>query len=278
MIDYLVIGHLTCDLLPDGSSAAGGTALYAAVTAARLGLRAGILSAARPADLPALPDRISLALSPSPSTSRFENRYGPTGRSQWLHAVGAPISLADLPTSWHAAPIVHLGPVLHECALDLVAAFPNALVGVTPQGWMRDWAALTPAPVRRIPWRPDPRLLRQIDALVLSIEDLDGDEALALDYARHCSLLALTRGAAGAILFVAGKPHIIAPFPAVERDPTGAGDVFAAALLVGLRELGDPREAAAFAAAVAACAVEGPGISAIPTRATALARMQSDTR
>jgi sugar/nucleoside kinase (ribokinase family) len=85
--------------------------------------------------------------------------------------------------------------------------------------------------------------------------------------------VAVTRGARGSTLYIAGEPHQIDALPAVERDPTGAGDVFAAALLVRLRETGDPLQAASFASAVAACAIEGPGARAVPTRAEALARM-----
>jgi ATP-dependent Clp protease ATP-binding subunit ClpA len=53
---------------------------------------------------------------------------------------------------------------------------------------------------------------------------------------------------------------------AIERDPTGAGDVFAAAFLIQLGETGDALEAARFAACVAAGSVEGRGASQIPTR------------
>jgi sugar/nucleoside kinase (ribokinase family) len=55
-------------------------------------------------------------------------------------------------------------------------------------------------------------------------------------------------------------------FPAVEVDPTGAGDVFAAAFLVRLQETEDPVQAARFANAVASFCVEGPGVAGIPTR------------
>jgi hypothetical protein len=43
-VDYLIIGHLTRDLLPSGSRL-GGTAAYSALTARALGLRVGILTA-----------------------------------------------------------------------------------------------------------------------------------------------------------------------------------------------------------------------------------------
>jgi sugar/nucleoside kinase (ribokinase family) len=275
--DYLLLGHVTRDVLPDGTTAPGGTSLYSALTAHRLGQRVAVVSA--PAELPAdWPAAIAVAFHPSPSPPTFENRYTPQGRQQILHAASEAITLADIPLEWRAAPVVHLGPVLGETPEHFVSLFPNALLGVTPQGWMRSWHPLLPSVISYRPWQPDPALLKRIDLLVLSIEDVKGDVALVAEYARHCALVALTQGARGATLFRHGEPHAIAAFPVIEREPTGAGDVFAAALLVRLHETGDPIAAAHFAACVAAGSVEGAGASAIPTRAEAERRMAAEGR
>jgi pfkB family carbohydrate kinase len=275
--DYLLLGHFTRDVLTDGTTAPGGTSLYASSAAQRLGRRVAVVSA--PAELP--PDllkTIAVAFHPSPTPPTFENQYTPQGRRQILHAASEPIALADIPLDWRAAPIVHLGPVLGETPEDLAYAFPGALLGVTPQGWMRAWGSDLPGLVSYRPWCPAEDLLRRIDALVLSIEDVKGDAALVSGWARHCRLVALTHGANGATLFIAGQPHHVDAFPAIERDPTGAGDVFAAALLVHLYETGDPLEAARFAACVAAGSVEGRGTSRIPSRAEAEDRLRSEEK
>ncbi len=264
--DYLLLGHFTRDVLPDRTTVPGGTSLYAALTAHRLGRHVAVVSA--PAELPdGWPADIAMVFHPSPTPPTFENRYTAAGREQTLHTASAPITLAAIPPDWHAAPLVHLGPVLGETPEELVFAFPDALIGVTPQGWMRTWDEPLPGPVIYRPWRPAPGVLARIDALVLSIEDVRGDEALAASYAIDCPLVAITRGAGGATLFVRGTPHEIPAFAATERDPTGAGDVFAATLFARLHETGDPLAAAHFAAYVAALSVEGAGISRIPTRA-----------
>jgi sugar/nucleoside kinase (ribokinase family) len=264
--DYLLLGHFTRDVLPDGSTTPGGTAMYAALTAHRLGNRVAVVSAEAP--LPAdWPPEIQLAYTERLAAPVFENRYTPAGREQILHAAGGEIVLDDVPQEWRAAPVIHLGPVAAETPASLAQAFPGALIGMTPQGLMREWREPLPGPVLYRPWRPSPDLLHHIDALVLSIEDIHGDESLARDYARHCPLVALTRGAAGAVLFIEGQAHPVAACPANEIDPTGAGDVFAAALFVRLCETGDPIESADFAACVAGRSVEGRGSSAIPSRA-----------
>jgi len=270
--DYLVLGHITHDLLPDTTTRPGGTALYAAVTARRLGLQTAVLTAAAelPDDLIATGSVVSL---PSDVTSTFENRYTRGIRYQWLHAAARPLDLAELPASWRFAPIVHLGPVLHECPLEMIHAFPGALIGVTPQGWLREWHDPLPAPTKYTPWWPAADLLRHISLLVLSSEDIVGDRAPAEYYAHNCRLVVLTQGAQGATLYIRGVPQHIPPQPTTEVDPTGAGDIFAAAMLVRLYETGNPVMAAHFASVVAAAAVEGPGVQYIPSRAEVLRRM-----
>lgn len=264
-LDYLMLGHITRDVLPDRSTTPGGTSLYAALTAHHLGLRAGIVSA--PAALPAhWPASIQLAFHDSPTPPTFENIYTPQGRKQILHTASEPITLSAIPAEWRAATVVHLGPVLAETPEALVFAFPHSLLGVTPQGWMRRWDVPLPGPVIYTPWQPAPAVLARIDALVLSIEDVRGDEELPRSYAQHCPLVAVTRGVAGATLYLNGEPYHIPAFAAAERDPTGAGDVFAATLFVRLSETKDALAAARYAAYVAALSVEGVGISTIPER------------
>ena len=264
-LDYLLLGHFTRDVLPDRTTVPGGTSLYAALTAHQLGCKVGVVSAR--AELPGdWPAAIQLAFHQSPTPPTFENIYTPEGRQQILHTASLPITLGSIPPDWRVAPVVHLGPILGETPEELVFAFPGALLGVTPQGWMRRWDEPLPGPVIYRPWRPEPQVLERIDALVLSIEDVRGDAELAASYARHCGLVALTHGAHGATLFVAGEPHHIPAYLADEHDPTGAGDVFAASFFTRLHETRKPLEAARYAAYVAATSVEGSGTSHIPSR------------
>jgi sugar/nucleoside kinase (ribokinase family) len=79
-------------------------------------------------------------------------------------------------------------------------------------------------------------------------------------------VLVVTQGARGCTVFVNGKhaQH----FPALPRtqvDPTGAGDVFAAAFFIHLYETQDPWTSARFANQVAAISVTRPGLDGVPT-------------
>jgi sugar/nucleoside kinase (ribokinase family) len=60
-------------------------------------------------------------------------------------------------------------------------------------------------------------------------------------------------------------------------DPTGAGDVFLAALMVAWLLTGELATARAlrFAAAAGSCAVEGAGLVGVPTRVQVAARLHS---
>ena len=77
----------------------------------------------------------------------------------------------------------------------------------------------------------------------------------------------VTAGASGALLYVNGERYEVRPRRTREVDPTGAGDVFAAAFLVHYQRHADPWEAAEAATCAASLSVEGEGWSAIPDAA-----------
>jgi len=266
--DLLVIGHVTCDLLADGTSRLGGTALYAAVTAARLGYRAAVYTAAGP-ELDLSPLRavagVEVVCRPAPSTTVFANRYSAGRRRQFLLGRAAEITPEDLPPAWQATRLVLLGAVAQEVAPSWAGLFPRATVAACLQGWLRAWDDA--GRVSFSPWKEAKCWLPAFASAFLSLEDVGGRRARALAFARHCPLLILTEGAQGATLYEQGRPRQVLPFRAQEVDPTGAGDVFAAAFLLRLAEGESPSAAARFAAAAAALSVQGPGIESIPDRA-----------
>lgn len=278
MIDYLAIGHICADLQPDGSIRLGGTAFFAALAARRLGLRAAILTACAPDfDLSALPSDLPVIRQSSPATTIFENRYTAEGRIQRLHAQGAAINVDRdrLPSTWQHPAIVHLAPIMQEVPHEAAAHFPAALVGATPQGWLRsvqpsrvvttDPTALVSLPVARL------------NAVVLSEEDVQGDEALVRMFAHRAPLVVLTRAERGATVFVQNRAIDVPAFPAHVADPTGAGDVFAAAFFAALRTSTNPASAARWACAAASIAIEAVGIDRAPTMAQVEQRLSIRT-
>ena len=265
--DFLVIGHITKDLVEGGGFTIGGTVTYASLTARNLGMRTALLTSAGPdLDGLALFDGISLHRLPSPYTTAFQNLYPDGTRVQYVRAVAGSIEPEAIPSPWRQAKIVHLGPLTQEMPADIVNAFEDALIGVTPQGWMRRWSS--DGRVYPKAWDDAEKVLARADVLVFSEEDVARDQRVIDAYAELARIMVVTQSRRGAILYLQGKPCCRFPaFVAQEVDPTGAGDVFAAAFLVRLHETGDPEEATHFANCVASFCIEQPGWHGIPTRA-----------
>lgn len=261
----MAIGHVTKDLLPDGGYSIGGTATYASLTAQRLGVKVGVLtSVPTDLDLSQALRGIEVHSVPSALATTFENIYQGHTRRQFVHGLASPLQPAHLPAAWRGAPIVLLCPLVGELGLDWLGVFPKSLVGVTPQGWMRQWDEQ--GLVRHRAWSEAQQILAGVDVLVFSEEDVARDTALIREYSRLVRIAVVTRGWQGATVFWNGNPRQFPAYRAREVDQTGAGDVFAAAFLIRLRETGDPYLAAPFANCAASFAIEGPGTTTIPTR------------
>ncbi|MCS7002206.1 MAG: PfkB family carbohydrate kinase [Dehalococcoidia bacterium] len=263
----MCLGHVTRDIVGDGW-VLGGSVTFAALTAKALGVSVAVVTSANPADLDGRLT-VPVVIVPAAATTTFHNVYGPDGRRQRLLARAAPLSVDAMPTAWRSAPIVHLAPLAGELSPTSSAAFPRSLVVVSAQGWLRAWDR--DGVVRFRPWPPEWRL-DGARVVVISREDVNGDERLADPIVAGVELAIITRGADGALLRWAGREHIISAYPAREVDPTGAGDVFTAAFAIRLVETDDPLEAADFASAAASLAVTAPGATGIPTRAQVAAR------
>lgn len=262
--DYLLIGNITQDITPNGL-VMGGTATYSAITAHRLGWRVGVVSRVGPdVDIAGRLPGIEVHAVPSACTTTYENVYHGNVRTQWVRAIADPLTLDDVPLAWRRASIVHLGPLTQEFEPELARAFPGVLVGATPQGWLRQWDAQGRVSAKPLP-RPHEQL-RGIQALVFSPEDVAHDTAAMMELVQAVPLAVITHAQEGAVVYTADGPRALPARPATVVDPTGAGDVFAAAFFIRLAERNDPFEAAAFANSVASFSIEGFGTEGIPTR------------
>lgn len=252
-IEYLVIGHITRDVTPEGYTP-GGTVTYSGRIAQALGLETAILTSARPDyEMDSFLEGISIKSIPAEADSVFDNIYQGNERVQILHSRAETIMAADVPAEWQGAPVVHLGPLTNEVDPNIIDLFPNSMVGLTPQGWMRRWDESGRVTARSFP--AEERLLRCATATVISEEDLLDDEMLSR-YIEWSNILVMTRNYAGCTVFIDNNKHQI-PAPSIELvEPTGAGDIFAAAFFVRLWQSGgDPITAAEWANHVAAHSV-----------------------
>lgn len=273
-IDFLAIGTVTRDIATADPSATdyvlGGTVSFAAVTAARLGRRPVVLTrAGDDIELSVLSGLADLHVLPCANTTTFANLYSSDGRVQYCYTPSPPIAAVDIPPQLRAPHIALLGPLVNEVRSEVASIFDSdTIVAAVPQGWMRRWDE--EGRVYPTPWRDMAQILPHLDALILSIEDIDGDLRQVEEFLEYVALVVITEYRDGSTIY-RRKPDSeieivpIPPRPANEVDPTGAGDIFATAFLLRLDETGDPFDAARYANVTASFGVEGQGVTGIPS-------------
>lgn len=260
-MDFVAVGHLTHDRQPDGSLRPGGAAYYASVTACHLGAHAAVVTSVGQ-DYIARQELESLGIllhdNPGTATTTFENRYRDGQREQHVLSLANPITQPI-----RAADVLFFGPVMQEVSVaqrkDAMPPHRVCVAGL--QGWMRQVSAdglVYPVDL------PDNSAFAAFDALFVSEADfrtdaLGGAQALS----RVAPIVALTQGSRGSLVFVDGVSHPIQPYPAIERDPTGAGDVYAACFACALANECTALDAAEQASRLAARSVEQPGAVAL---------------
>jgi hypothetical protein len=261
--EYLILGHITQDLI-EGGSRPGGTALYSGILAQRLGTRVGLITS-YPEEHP-LEDLTGMKVinQPSRKWTTFSNLYGAAGREQYLLTRAVDLDYALVPEDWQDVKIIHLGPVAGELQPTTRVGFPHSAVAYSLQGWLRDWDQDGLVYYRPLPDLPP--VFSEKSAAFVSLEDL-GYNRKPVDVLRRIfPLLALTKGSEGAEIYLGDETVLIPSEPVREIDPTGAGDIFAAAFMVYWIIQGRTiQEAGRLAARLASLSVTRKGLEGIPS-------------
>jgi hypothetical protein len=265
--DYVAVGHVTIDVLEDGSRVPGGTVLFSALQAARLGCRSLIVTAGVPSEIESLlapySGELELRVLAAPETTTLETVGAGDERSQRVIAWAGPVEPREQPD----AEILHLAPVAQE--LPSRWSGGSDFRGLTPQGLLRRWSPEAPeialAPV-------DAGALDRVgrcDAIVIGAREREAAASLIEAAVEQGALVAITDGPRAGTLLLAGGGQLAAPVRALEGplDDLGAGDVYAAAMFVELAGGSPPATVSAFAAAAAAERMTGRGAQAVGTRA-----------
>jgi 1D-myo-inositol 3-kinase len=193
-------------------------------------------------------------------TTAFVDDYRAGERRERVEAVAPPIEPADLQGSYEVGVACGIcgevpTPTLHrlrQVSGVVIADAQSILRAIGPGSEVR----LDP---------PDPAALACLDVLKASRAE---SRVLDVDALRRTLTLVLTDGPRGCRVLRAGDELRIEAYPAVEQDPTGAGDCFLAGLAAGISR-GLPREKAArIGAFLGARAVEHVGVPRL-TRAEA---------
>jgi sugar/nucleoside kinase (ribokinase family) len=280
--DYVTVGHVTVDVIAaDGSRRPGGGAFYSALQAARLGLRALIVTQGSSREIEALlaPYRAELALRilPAPATTTLETSWSGDVRSQRMLAWAGPI-LEQVAVDTQ---ILHVAPVAREITQAAWRGHAD-FVGLTPQGLARAWGEIGETGGKIVP-APLPGDRQSLDALipdgckavVVSEQERAACAPLLDAAATAGAVLAITAGAGATSVQPPGgeTTRVQAPPVTNPRDDLGAGDVFAAAFFIALHEGHSPKRAAAYGNAAAAIRISGVGADAIGDRSAIEARL-----
>jgi len=273
--DYVIVGHICADIQPDGSVTLGGTAYYSAMAMAKLGWRTGILTRGRydcvidGRTVPSLDlgdDRIQIVVEQAEWPTFFVNDYSSGRRTQQITRWAGPIDLAGLPPAWRSARVLHLGPIAQEIDVRQMSGINPRFLGITPQGWMRDWPRSTGGKVQGVHLRLPREFVNLVDAIVVNDEEFVQSRDTVEAIGRH-GFGIVTLGSEGAQAFTPGGLISSPAFPLPVSDLTGAGDVFTAAFFYRISEAGATPEAALrFANAAAGLSISGLAATEIPTR------------
>jgi hypothetical protein len=290
--DYTTLGHVTVDVMADGSRRPGGGAFYSALQAARLGLRTLIITQGSPGELEEMlaPFAGELALrirSAACSTVLATSRAGAERRQRLLSWAGEMAADVEIDTA-----ILHLAPVARETPSRWRGQ--GAFVGLTPQGLTRAWPPHG-GEMRQVPLDPS-HLPASCDAIVLGERErascasllcatddrptsASPDAGLPRGQPSRAAgpVIAVTAAGAATELHIPGADVAMVRAPLVDDviDDLGAGDVFAAAFFIALHEGADPQQAARVGHAAAAVRIGAYGPDAIGHRAQIEARMSA---
>ncbi len=270
--DFVTIGHFAIDRTPGGEML-GGSVLYAALAASKLGSHAAILtrgnldglSAELRHQLEEIAGSVDLLVQSSRESTCFTNVEVAGRRSQTLHSWAGVIDLNGLPPAWRTASILHIAPVAQEVDPRQINLLGPGYLGITPQGWMRQWEHERSGKVSPAPLRLPPDFIARTNSLVISSEEYLTGREIYEKIGRH-GLSVVTRGSSGATAIDRGMTIEAPNYRQRVDDTTGAGDIFAATLF-RMRATGSSTiESLRYAAAMAALSVTREGLTGIPTR------------
>ena len=263
-LPLLLVGPLTVDYI-DGERLPGGAVTYGATVASAFGVRARILTIGGPdADLSPLEGHDVQFVEADASVTFV---FSPSERGRQMRVPerpSRPLSANDLPDDWRQPGTMLVAPLVQDdvdtASFEPVAAVADR-VGVMTQGLQReldDKHTVSIIPPREYSLvRTSSHSYTFFRSEREAVLWTDEQTKMALDRGAR---LVTTRGSAGAELRRGDRRYLVEPFPiAADADATGAGDVFATALILALGE--GEQAAAQIAAAFAAASVEqvGPG-------------------
>jgi len=261
-LEYLVIGHITADLIDSGVRL-GGTAAFSGLTANAMGLKTGMVTSFNPILDTSPIQPLWIKNKPSEYTTTFKNISDGIHRTQYLYHKAKPIEPEDIPEFINPPAIVHLGPVANEVNPEILPKFPTSLKCLTPQGWFRRTNKENEVLLQD--WENSEDYLGQADAAVISLEDVQYDEKTIAKMASAIPVFVVTENYKGARVYWHNDARYFNAPKVKYVDDTGAGDIFATAFFYRYSKTRDPWESGRFAVLIASWSVTRRHLASIPS-------------
>ena len=244
-----LLGNLSLDVVPGSPPRAGGGALHGARALQRLRVPARVVTRCAVSDRELLlPQLVRLGTPvrfvPGESTAAFSFSYDGDRRTMTVDALGdawRPVDVPELRARW-----VHIAPLSRvEWPVETVARLGRRYrVSLDGQGLVR--------PARVGPLELDDEFDREILRHVWVLKLADEEAEVVGDIkALQVREVVVTHGSRGSTVHWAGTSEFV-PARAIDAEPTGAGDAFATAYIVGRNAGFNPVGAARRATAVVA--------------------------
>lgn len=281
MKKFVTIGHITNDTEP--TDHVGGGVSYGAVAAKRLGYETHIITKCPP-NHPYVTDfrNMGIHMHVLPSTrdtiTTFKTRYQTVNhRTMYVPEQQEVITLHDLtlvqPDVLHDAALL-VATILAEVTTDCfpyLAQFGH--VFLNPQGYFR---RITHGEVSQKPWMGPVKDMQSLTGIIFSQEDLriNGkvNTKLLEKFRQAVPITVMTKGDQGSIVYTKQETIVVESLHLTTeelRDPTGAGDTYAAAFTASSLQSDNLRQIASnasFYASLKMLGLGGLGINSLPTK------------
>lgn len=240
--DLVCVGHISHDLNEDGFIT-GGAVYYASRVACKKEKKVCVLSSLKPGDrsLEEFAEmNVEVRNQIGPHTTSFKNQYVNDQRTQFLTVVADKLKTKWVIENLPEAKAVFVCPIADEIEVEILESLNSALIACSIQGWLR----ARNMDNRVIPKTMDWNKLRYADIVFLSYEDIEGLDGVLTRLCDLGNIIVVTDAANGADVFTNGRKYHFPSVPVEVKDPTGAGDTFAAAFILEYLDSGDIEKAA----------------------------------
>ncbi|MCC7459976.1 MAG: hypothetical protein IT286_01620 [Proteobacteria bacterium] len=228
-IEYCMVGHVTIDKL-ESKQQPGGSVLFGGYLASCLGFSCGVVTASDVHFPYAEYSDVEWSIQFSAKTTTQQHRYVDGQRISKGIQKSDPILASSVGKALRNAKVVMLAPVEDEIHPDLISLFPTPWIGLTPQGWFREYDAEGNMRFKKSSFDSLPK---KIKLIVVSKDDMANDPDAWTWIKKSAEVAVCTMGKEGYILAYGAKEQQFAPVEVMkEVNPTGSGDIFATSLLL----------------------------------------------